>query len=150
MPKNRLCILEQRIRRMLNVYLEYCLDGYNIVKEKVNSPDDLKTNLQHINNEAAGTIQAIFCVDIVVEKKGRLSIGLDNKSILTYISEDFDEALTSLGDKFAQGETMYYLGEYSLMSNKYVIPFAKAIAVVEYWILHGELSDAIEWTDEIF
>ena len=72
MPKNRLCILEQRIRRMLNVYLEYCLDGYNIVKEKVNSPDDLKTNLQHINNEAAGTIQAIFCVDIVVEKNYQL------------------------------------------------------------------------------
>ena len=45
---------------------------------------------------------------------------------------------------------MYYLGEYSLMSNKYVIPFAKAITAVEYWILHGELSDAIEWTDEIF
>ena len=135
---------------MLNVYLEYCLDGYNIIKEKVNSLDDLIINLQHIKNEVANTIQAIFCVDIVVEKKGRLSIGLDDRSILTYISEDFDEALTSLGDKLAQGETMYYLGEYSLMSNKYVIPFAKAINAVDYWICQGKLSDVIEWTDEIF
>lgn len=135
---------------MLNVYLEYCLDGYNIIKEKVNSLDDLIINLQHIKNEVANTIQAIFCVDIVVEKKGRLSIGLNDRSILTYISEDFDEALTSLGDKLAQGETIYYLGEYSLMSNKYVIPFAKAINVVDYWICQGKLSDVIEWTDEIF
>ncbi len=135
---------------MLNTYLEYCLDGYNVIKEKVSSLDDLIITLQQIKDEKVKTIQAIFCVDIVVEKKGRLSIGLDDRSILTYISEDFDEALTSLGDKHAQGETMYYLGEYSLMSNKYVIPYTKAINVVDYWICQGKLSDAIEWTDEIF
>lgn len=36
-----------------------------------------------------------------------MSIGLDDRSILTYISEDFEEALTSLGDESAQVETIW-------------------------------------------
>ncbi len=134
---------------MLNAYLEYCLDGYCTVRETIDSLNSLTADLLHIKNKAAATIHAIFCVDIVIEKIGRLSIGLDDRSILTYISEDFEEALTSLGDESAQVETMYYLGDYSLMSNRYVIPFDTALSAVDYWLCQGGLSDAIEWTDKI-
>lgn len=44
---------------------------------------------------------------------------------------------------------MYYLGDYSLMSNRYVIPFDTALSAVDYWLCQGGLSDAIEWTDKI-
>lgn len=132
---------------MLNAYLEYCLDSYCTVRETIDSLNSLTADLLHIKNKAAATIHAIFCVDI--EKIGRLSIGLDDRSILTYISEDFEEAFTSLGDESAQGETMYYLGDYSLMSNRYVIPFDTALSAVDYWLCHGGLSDVLEWTDKI-
>jgi hypothetical protein len=106
--------------------------------------------LQEIKFKASNIIKGIFSVDIVVEDIGRLSVGLDEKSILTYTSADFEESLTSLGDEFEQGETMYYFGYYSLMSNKYIIPFEDALNALDDWIDRGILSKNIKWTDQLF
>lgn len=135
---------------MSDIYLEYCLDGYHLIRTKIDSCEALMVQLEQIRTEAAELFQAIFCVDIVIENTGRLSIGLDDRSILTYTSADFEESLTSLGDRSAQGETMFYAGDYSLMSDKYIVPYVKAMAVVKSWIDEGQIGDIIEWTDELF
>ncbi len=81
---------------------------------------------------------------------GRISVGLDAKCILTYTSEDFEETLTSLGDETAQGETVYYFGDYTLMSNKYIIPYEQAVETIKVSANTGKLSKSIKWTDKLF
>ena len=86
----------------------------------------------------------------MIEGLGRISVGLDQRCILTYTSEDFEETLTSLGDETAQGDTMYYFGDYTLMSNKYIIPFDRAIEALKVCVDTGKLSESIKWTDKLF
>ena len=75
---------------------------------------------------------------------------LDSKCILTYTSEDFEETFTSLGDETAQGETVYYFGDYTLMSNKYIIPYEQAMEAIKVSVDTGKLSKSIKWTDKLF
>ena len=135
---------------MLDVRLEYCIDGYNEKTEKVDSFESLIVRLNEIKNEAATDIKVIFSVDIVNDDMGRLSIGLNDKSIVTYTSADYEETLTSLGDELAEGKTTYYFGDHSLMSNKYIISYKDALNVLETWITTGTLSREIKWTNELF
>ena len=135
---------------MSELYLEYCLDGYHLIRTKIDSYDALTVQLERIRTEAAELIQAIFCVDIVIENIGRLSIGLDDRSILTYTSDDLEESLTSLGDRSAQGETMFFSGDYCLMSNKYIISYANAMEVVKAWFYERKISNIVEWTDVLY
>jgi len=135
---------------MRNVRLEYCLDGFNLRVEKINSFESLKIRLEEIKNEASDIIKSIFSVDIIVENAGIISIGLNEKSILSYTSADFEETLTSLGDESALGKTLYYFGDYSLMSNKYIVPYSEALNVIDLWINEGILSTKIEWTEALY
>ena len=135
---------------MRNVKIEYCIDGFDLRDEKINSFESLKSRLEEIKNEASDIIKSVFSVDVVVEDIGRISIGLDEKSILSYTSADFEETLTSLGDESALGETTYYFGDYSLMSNKYIVPYSEALNAIELWINHGELSAKIKWTETLY
>lgn len=135
---------------MLKSHLEYCLDGFNLVQKQIDSMESLVKDLQEAKNKASTIIKGIFAVDILVKDIGRISIGLDEKCILTYTSEDFEKSLTSLGDESAQGETMYYFGDYSLMSNKYIISFTNALTVLEELIYTGALSESIKWTEQLF
>ena len=135
---------------MLEAILQYCINGYNIHEEKIESFSSLIIRLNEIKNEAADIIKGIFSVDIMIQDIGRISIGLDDKCILSYTSADFDTTLTSLGDESAKGQTMYYFGDYSLMSNKYIIQYEDALNVLEVWISNGLLSDSIKWTTELY
>ena len=135
---------------MLKVNLQYCINGFDLIEERIESFSSLKIRLHEIKNDAAVFIKGIFSVDIVIQDIGRISIGLDEKCILSYTSADFEEVLTSLGDKSAQGYTMYYFGDCSLMSNKYIIQYKDALNVLEVWIREGSLSDNIKWTKELY
>lgn len=135
---------------MRKVNVLYCIDGNNAVEIPIRSFSELLSTFQTIAAEASPIIKIIFTADVVVEGAGRISVGLNQKCILSYTSEDFEETLTSLGDEDAEGNTWYYFGNYTLMSNKYIIPFDDAIKVLRIWIEHGELSDSIKWTDKLF
>lgn len=135
---------------MTNANLEYCIDGYNLIEEKIDSFILLRKRLQEIKNEASSIIKGIFSVDIVVEGKGRMSVALDDNCILTYTSVDLEDMQTSLGDESAPGETVYYFGDYSNMSNKYVIPYNKALDVLDQWVQYGTISNQIRWTKNLY
>ena len=130
---------------MKEVSLEYCIDGFNMLKEKVVSFNLLKKRLQEIKDLAFPLIKGIFSVDIVIVSIGRISIALDEKCILAYSSDDFKENLTSLGDEFAKGDTMYYFGDYSLMSNKYVVSYSDTLNELEHWIQYRVIGNKIKW-----
>lgn len=123
---------------------------YAKLKIYENSNNELLSVLQKIKSEASTVMEIIFSADVVVEGSGRLSVGLNENCILTYTSEDFEETLTSLGNEDAQGDTEYYFGDYTLMSNKYIIPFDDAVKVLEVWINSGKLSNSIKWTDKLY
>ncbi len=135
---------------MTDIYLEYCLDGYHLIQMYIDSYSALTAKLDQIRIEAAELFSVVFCVDIVIKNTGRLAIGLDDKSMLMYTSEDFEESLTSLGDRTAQGETMFYSGDYCLMSNKYIISYANAVEVVKTWFYERKISNIVEWTDALY
>ena len=135
---------------MKNVRIIYCLDGYDSVEIPIHSTDELAARLQEIALEAIPVIDGIFSADVVVEGFGRVSVGLNQKCILTYTSEDFEKTLTSFGDETRQGDTVYYFGDYTLMSNKYIIPYDCAIEALKFFITTGRLSENIRWTDKLF
>lgn len=135
---------------MRKVKVLYCIDGYNAIEIPIGSLSELLSTFQKIVVEASPVIKIIFAADVVVEGAGRISVGLNQKCILAYTSEDFEETLTSLGDEDAKGNTWYYFGDYTLMSNKYIIPFDDAIKVLSIWIESGKLSDSIKWTEKLF
>ena len=135
---------------MKTAKLVYCLDGFHTVEIPIHSIDELPFRLQEIKSEASNAINGIFSADVVLEGFGRISIGIDQRCILAYTSEDFNETYTSLGDETAQGETMYYFGDYTLMSNQYIIPYESAIEELKGWLRTGELGTAVKWTSQLF
>ena len=137
-------------QRMKDTYIIYCLDGGDGIKIPIHSTDELFVCLQRIKAEALPVIDGIFSADVVIGGLGRISVGLDSKCILTYTSEDFEETLTSLGNETAQGETVYYFGDYTFMSNKYVIPYEQAMEALKVSVHTGKLSENIKWTDKLF
>ncbi|MDR0489855.1 MAG: hypothetical protein LBH28_01225 [Oscillospiraceae bacterium] len=132
---------------MDKVSLVYCIDGYNEICETIDSFEYLRRRLTEIKLETSKIFNIIFTVDIVIEEIGRISIGLDENSIITYYNAVEDFYLTSLGDLSAEGSTSYYFGDHSLMANKYTIPYEVALEVLENWIIHGSLSDKVKWTE---
>jgi len=132
---------------MLDVRLEYCIDGYNEVSEDLDSLEQLRARLEEIKEEASGTIDCAYAVDLVCAGVGRMSIALGERSVLSYYDEAEDYYLTSLGDPLASGETAFYFGDYSLLSNKYVIPLKVALEALEFWINQKALSNKVGWTD---
>lgn len=132
---------------MEKAYIEYCIDGYNLIEKEV---VDLNNQLNEIKQEVQNVFNAPFGVDIVVAGLGMISIGLAEQTILCYKSEDFEDQLTAVGDINVQGETMFYFGDYSLMSNKYLIPFNLGVEIINGWIKSGKLPTIVEWTEEIY
>lgn len=132
---------------MYNAYIVYCIDGHNDISVKV---DSLKEQLQKIKEEATGIFSSPFSVDVVIEGIGRISIALAEDTVLCYKSSDLEIQLTALGDMLAEGSTSFYFGDYSLMSNKYLIPYELAFEVLNNWISTGTLSDKVMWTDKLY
>lgn len=131
----------------MNAYIEYCVDGYHDVKVSVVS---LREQLQSIKNETADIFTAPFAVDAVIDEIGRISIGLDENTVLCYKSADMETQLTALGNLSAEGNATFYFGDYSVMSRKYLIPYQLALDVLEHWTETGELSGKVIWTDKIY
>ena len=132
---------------MEKAYIEYCIDGYNLIEKEV---VDLNNQLNEIKQKVQNVFNAPFGVDIVVTGLGMISIGLAEQTILCYKTEDFEDQLTAVGDINVQGETMFYFGDYSLMSNKYLIPFNLGVEIINEWIKSGKLPTIVEWTEEIY
>lgn len=134
---------------MYNFFVEYNIDGYNDIVINVDSFDSLKAQLQKIKKETEEIFTAPFSVDIVIEGKGRMSIGLDDNTVLCYKSEDLEIQLTAIGNASAEGYVTIYFGDYSILSKKYLITYNLALEVLRDWINTGELSDKVKWTDEL-
>ena len=133
---------------MYPVTIIYCVDGYNDVKIEVGSINELKSQLLRIKEDTSGIFSAPFSVDVEAEAVGHMSIGLADDTILCYKSWDFENQLTSIGNLSANGDVAFYFGDYSLMSKKHLISYDLALDVLNDWILSGELSDKVLWTDE--
>jgi hypothetical protein len=58
--------------------------------------------------------------------------------------------MASLGDIEASGETMFYFGDHTSVSRKYLVPRDAALEVVRIWWEKGVLARSIQWTTEIF
>lgn len=133
--------------KMYKAYIEYCIDGYNDIKKEIT---DLEQQLNNIKEETKDIFTSPFGVDIVIDSIGRMSIGITKKTIVCYKSDDFEIQLTAIGDENSSGETLFYFGDYSLMSNKYLIPYEIGLKIIHNWIDTGQLLDEVKWTDEIF
>jgi hypothetical protein len=131
---------------MKKAYIEYCIDGYNLIQKEVIV---LYDQLNEIKKETQEIFKAPFGVDVVIDNIGRISIGLADQTILCYKSDDFEIQLTAVGNIDAQGETMFYFGDYSSMSNKYLISFDSGVEIINEWIKYGILPAKVDWTEEI-
>lgn len=134
---------------MYNFFVEYNINGYNDIIIHVDSFDSLQVQLQKIKRETEGIFTAPFSVDVVIEGKGRMSIALDDNTVLCYKSEDLEIRLTTVGDVSAEGDVTIYFGDYSILSRRYFITYNLALDVLNDWIKTGELSDKVRWTDEL-
>ena len=133
------------------VTLAYCMDGRKDMQEKVITYDMLIERLQEIKEEAKKHWSINFAVDIAVKDKGYLSVGLgENDSIISLYMIDEDIYLTSLGNEQSIGFSAYYFGDWTDISNKYSIPWAKALLVIKTWIETGNISDCINWTRNLY
>jgi len=70
--------------------------------------------------------------------------------MLFYYSEDGEMVLNSLGDEDVEGTVLFYFGDRTELSKKYLVPEENALEVIRVWFEQGELSDAIKWTEKIY
>ena len=131
---------------MFDAHLEY----WDNAEEKITSFCELKKQLEAIKEKSTGIYTSPVSADVVIEDVGRICIGLDDPSIITYISADLERQMSVVGDRSATGEATFYCGDYSLMSGKYLLPYTLALDVVEHFLESGKLSDEVEWTYEVF
>lgn len=134
---------------MNNVTIEYCMDGYNDICENVKSFKQLENRLFEIKEQVSDDFGCIFTVDIVLANVGSLTVALDEKCILVFADVDKEVLYMSLGNPLAEGTTEYYLGDYTELSNKYIIRYAEGIKAIEEWISTNQLSNKIQWIDAI-
>jgi len=78
-----------------NVKIEYTLDGYKGIEEKITSFEQLESRLHELRKnltvEKNGEgIKCIGTVDVAMENIGRISISLDEKCILLFYDEVTD------------------------------------------------------------
>ena len=132
---------------MFNAFIRYCIDGYSTIEIKV---DSLREQLQRITNETSGIFSSPFSVDVVIKEIGIIGVGLAPNTVLCYKSSDLQTQLTALGDINSEGNTSFYFGDYSLISNKYLIPYDLALDIINDWIKTGILSDKVIWTDALY
>lgn len=85
---------------MEKVYIEYCIDGYNLIEKDV---VDLYNQLNEIKQETQNIFKAPFGVDIVIKGIGRISIGLAEQTVLCYKSDDYETQLTAVGNMEKSG-----------------------------------------------
>ena len=133
------------------ITLAYCMDGYNEIQETVTSYNSRVDRIKRIKNEAEKYIPIHFSVDIAINSKGILSVGLgETESVIVWYNSTDDVYLTSLGDEQAIGSKLYYFGDWSDMSNKYAISWEAALLVIKVWIKTGDIGNCIKWTSIIY
>ena len=120
------------------------------IAEECTSFEELCRRMEQINLEYQALVGVPFSVDLVREGAGRLSVGLgENRWMLFYTSED-GEVLNSLGDREATGTTIFFFGDHTELSHKYLVPADKGLEGVKLCFEEGRLSNGINWTEEIF
>ena len=136
---------------MNNVLLVYGDIGEEEFTEIPTSFDDLKLRLENIRDKYNALLKMSYSVDLVREGVGHLSVGLGYEQwMLFYYSEDGEMVLNSLGDEDVEGTVLFYFGDRTELSKKYLVPEENALEVIRVWFEQGELSDAIKWTEKIY
>lgn len=136
---------------MNNIDLVYGDLGQGEIIEKPSSFNELKQRLEQIRNEYNSLLKMPYGVDLVREGIGRMSVGLGfDEWIIFYYSDDGEIVLNSLGNEDADGTVLFYFGDHTEVSKKYLIPEKDALEVLGKWFEEGILSDVIKWTNEIF
>lgn len=136
---------------MDNFCLIYGDLGAGEITETPASFSELQQRLLTIRDQYRAVLNIPYAVDLVREGTGRLSVGLgDDEWMLFFYSEDGDVVLNSLGNDAAEGTVVFYFGDHTELSRKYLIPFQDALDVIKVWFEEGVLSDIIKWTEEIY
>jgi len=133
---------------MDNITLEYTSDGFDDISENIKNFNQLVNRLEKLKNEAAKKWDIVFTVDVIIENIGRISIALNDRSILSFMSEDI--SMTSLGDINAEGVKAYFFGAYTEMSNKYIVPYEDGLEAIKFWLENGIPGNQIKWTEELY
>lgn len=125
--------------------------GQGNVEEHPATFDALISRLAELSRQYEAIVRMPYAVDLVREGVGVLSVGLGTDEWMLSIFDAEGEMIkNSLGDRAAIGETSFYFGDHTLISRKYLVPKDAALEVVRLWWEKGEISSAIQWTDEIF
>ncbi|MCY2987565.1 MAG: Imm1 family immunity protein [Planctomycetota bacterium] len=133
--------------------------GYGASEEHPATFDEVWLRLLDLRSVHNKRLGMPYSADLVlVEDKAdigsarRLCVGMgDNHWVLTYNPGDSGDACKiSLGNRSAKGACLFYFGDHTLMSNKYLISEHQAMQAVRTWCEEGALSDRVEWTEELF
>jgi len=134
---------------MRKAYIEYCSDGYNLIRIDIICFCELDSILRNIQEQTGSLFSCPFTVDIVLQDIGRISVGLADPTILCYCSADLNTQLSSVGNLSAEGTVSFYFGDYSVISSKHLIPYPLALKELEHFIDTKELSSSICWTQKL-
>jgi len=83
----------------------------------------------------------------------RLSVGLgddDGWMLFWFPAEDAQAPLSAVGDESAEGSVVFWFGDWSLLSRKYLVPRSAALEAIRAWFEEGVLSDVVAWTDQLY
>jgi hypothetical protein len=135
----------------MNISLHYGDAGRGEFRERPASWQELEQRLAEIAKEYRLVLNMPYSVDLEGDN-GRLSVGLGDKDwiLFYYPADDTKPVLNSFGDEKATGTSVFYFGQWTELSNKYLIPRSKAIEAIKLWCEAGILSSDIKWTSEIF
>lgn len=145
---------------VIQMWYSYPLDGE--FEEVPATFLEVKHRMEELRDRYTARIGMPFSVDLIKDNgklhedpstAERMSVGIGNGQwILFYFPGEVGQRpqLISLGDKTANGTVEFFFGDATELSTKYLIPREKAWEVVRLWFEDGVLSDAIEWTEELY
>jgi hypothetical protein len=135
---------------MADAILRYGDVGQGLTEERFTSFETLMNRLEEIRVKYTSLLGMPYAVDLIREPTGRLSVGIgDHEWILCFFPAE-GSPLYSLGDESAEGRVLFYFGDHTRMSRRYLIPRSDAVDAIKEWFNSGLLSDAVNWTDEVF
>jgi hypothetical protein len=108
--------------------------------------------LELINAHAPVQVVYDVCpvIDVTLNGIGSMSIGLSVAEFLLMVQRCCRPTCYSLGDVNIDGDAVFYFGDYTAMSRKYLIPTRKALLAIKEWYDFGSLSPDIDWTERLY
>jgi Immunity protein Imm1 len=136
---------------MGTVLLRYGDVGRGEFEERPATFAELERRLEEIRNEYNRLLKMPYSVDLIRGGIGILSVGLgDGYWILAYHPEAEEQSLTSLGDESADGDVLFFFGDHTLLSRKYLVPRESALSAVRTWFEEGKIGQDVRWTSKLY